>query len=118
MKVKKRVNKPVTPNEEQIAVVKADIDRMEFQMHLLREEISAKQKELLSLQIAPFKIGGYAIALVPSGRTAKEQKCLLECDGGTLYLRPVKEDGHPSRRRFAYYPIKQTYQEYLKPVEE
>lgn len=118
MKVKKKVNKPVTPNEEQITTLKADIDRIDLQMHLLREEKRAKQEELLSLQIAPFEIGGYANALVPSGRTAKEQKCKLECDEGILYLRPFTKDGKLSGRRFSFTPIKQTYQEYLKPVEE
>lgn len=117
MKVKKKVNKPVIPNEEQIAILK-DIDRIDLQMHLLREEKRAKQEELLSLQIAPFKIGDYAIALVPSGRTAKEQKCRLECDEGILYLRPVTKNGELSGRRFSFIPFKQTYQEYLKPVEE
>ena len=117
MKVKKKTNN-TAPNEEKIVALKKEIETMEFQMHLLEEEITAKQSELLSLQIAPFKIGDYAVALVPSGRTAKEQKCLLESAGGTLYLRPVNKDGKLSGRRFSYIPIKQTYQEYLKPVEE
>lgn len=117
MKVKNKMAK-ATPNEEQIVALKKEIDTMEFQMHLLREEITAKRNEVLSLQIAPFKIGDYVLAVVSSGRTPKEQKCLLECDNGTLYLRPVTKYGKLSGRRFSYYPIKQTYQDYLKPLEE
>lgn len=117
MKVKKKVNN-TTPNEEKIVALKKEIDTMEFQMHLMREEMTAKKNELLSLRIEPFKIGDYALALVPSGRTAKIQKCRLECDKGVLYLRPVTKDGNLSGRRFSYYPIKQSYQDYLKPVEE
>lgn len=119
MKVRKKVNAPkVNPVEDKINILKEGIIQIDLEMELLRKDKIAKQEELLSLQIAPFEIGGYALAVVPCGKTAKEKKCLLECDNGTLYLRPVTKDGELSGRRFSYVPIKQTYQEYLKPVEE
>ena len=86
------------------------------------EKLQAKkidmEKELLELDIKPFKIGGYALVKVPSGKTMKEQKCLLECgEYSTLYVRPVKADGELSGRHFSLIPIAgRSYSEYLKEV--
>lgn len=116
MKIKKRED--TRKDNTEIQLLKARIAEIDSKIVDLLVEKSLKQDELLSLQIAPFKLGDYAVALLPSGRTAKEQKCLLESENGTLYLRPVTKEGKLSGRRFSYIPIKQTYQEYLKPVEE
>ena len=94
-----------------------DIDQKIFQLQQEKIEV---QKEMLEIKIAPFKIGDYALASIPSGRSTKEQKCLLECDNGTLYLRPFKNDGTLADRHFSCIPIpnKSSYSDLLRKVGE
>lgn len=88
------------------------------QIKELNSEYRILEEELLSIQIAPFKLGGYALAEISSGRSKKWQKCLLECENGFLYVRPIKEDGVLSGRHFSIIPCgDQTYSEFLKEVE-
>ena len=95
---------------EEIGSIKTDIANLER----LKEQ---KERELLELQIKPFKVGGYALAEIPSGRNKKEQRCILECENGILYVRPVKEDGSLSGRHFSLIPVAgHSYLEYLKEV--
>ena len=91
-----------------------DIDQKIFQ---LQQEKIKVQEEMLEIRIAPFKIGDYALANIPSGRSTKEQKCLIECENGILYLRPVNKDGELSGRHFSCTPITKSYSEVLKKVE-
>ena len=87
------------------------------QLHQINKEI---KEEILEVQIAPFKIGGYAMCEVTIGKSTKLQKCLLECsEYGNLQVRPVKEDGTLSGRHFLVYPpMNKTYQDILQEVEE
>lgn len=112
-----KLSKKETPKNE-IASLREQLYDIDCRISALEGQKKAVKDKILSLEIAPFKIGDYVIATVPSGRTAKEQKCLLECEQGILYLRPVTKSGELSGRRFSFTPIKQSYQEYLKPVEE
>lgn len=82
------------------------------------ERIKSLLEEALNIKIAPFKLGDYAMVDVRSGRQSKVQKCLLEGENGILYVRPIKNDGELSGRRFSITPVNKSYAELLKPVEE
>ena len=116
LKVSKKV---VTPNEEerilQLMRESTDIDKEIFALQLRREQI---QSEMLEIKIKPFKIGQIVLAEIPSGRTRKWQKCVIENEHGLMYLRPIKADGTYSERHFSLIPIPpNTYADYLKEVE-
>lgn len=90
-----------------------DIDQKIFQLQQEKIDI---QKEMIEIKIAPFKIGDIVLAEVPSGRSKKWQKCLLECENGILYLRPKKDNGY-SQRHFSLTPVGgKTYADFLKEV--
>ena len=78
------------------------------------------KEEILEVQIAPFKLGGYAMCEVTLGKSAKLQKCLLECsEHGYLQVRPVKEDGTLSGRHFIKVPNSDNnYSHVLQEVKE
>lgn len=105
-------------DEELERQLRNDIKCIEADIEDLVAKKVALQKDLLELKIRPFKIGDYAIASIPSGRSTKEQKCLLECENGILYLRPVKPDGDLSGRHFSCTVVNKSYTEVLKKVEE
>lgn len=112
MALKKKANSVDTRQElrDKIHCIDADIIRLQEQKIVL-------QKELLEIDIKPFKIGDYALVKIPSGRNVKEQKCLLECESGILYVRPIKENGELSGRHFSVVPVAgHKYSEYLKEV--
>lgn len=114
MTLKKKVNNAVNLTVEQL---EADIRGIDVKMGILQREKEIKQVQLLEMKIKPFKIGGYALAKVPSGKSIKEQKCLLECEHGILYVRPVKPDGELSGRHFSLIPgANYTYADCLKEV--
>ena len=94
-----------------------DIRGIDEDIKLLESKREELEKDLLELRIKPFKVGEYVLAEVNSGRSKKEQKCLLECERGILYLRPVKPDGELSGRHFSLslYPGK-SYSDYLKKL--
>ena len=115
MALKKAVN-PKT--EDKFLKLMSRITDIDQKIHELQEEKSAIRKEMLEIKIAPFKIGDYAMADIPSGRGVKNQKCLLECEDGFLYLRPVNKDGQLSGRHFSCCPVTKSYSEVLKKVEE
>lgn len=97
--------------------LKADIESITAEIAKMEETREVLKTTLLELEIKPFKIGDYALAKIPSGRSVKEQKCLLECESGILYLRPVKSDGELSGRHFSLIPTSgHKYSEYLKEV--
>lgn len=60
-----------------VETIKAEINSINNQIHLLNIERENKRKQLVELEIKPFKIGGYALAEVPCGKSKKWQKCLL-----------------------------------------
>lgn len=83
----------------------AEIKKRYDQIHALQKEIEDLQSDRLSLQIKPFKLGDHVLYMCPSGRTKKETKCVLESDGGFLYVRPFKNDGELSSRHFLVSPF-------------
>lgn len=113
----KKANKTskTTNTDSKRAELKNKIASTQSEIERLLEEKKVLEKELLELNIAPFKIGGYALVKVPCGKSTKEQKCLLECVDGFLYARPIKENGELSGRHFSL--IYQDYSKYLKEVE-
>lgn len=120
MALKRTVTKrPPVEKTGRIEEIKNLISSIDKQVTSLLVEKEELQKELLEISIKPFKIGDYCMAEVNAGKTKKVQKCLLENEGGILYLRPVKNDGELSGRHFSLTPIcGKTYSDYLKPVEE
>lgn len=110
------LKKAVKPHDEDkfLELMKevTDIDQKIYALQQRKEEV---QREMLEIKLRPFKIGQTVLADIPSGRSRKLQKCLLECEGGTLYLRPVKNDGELSGRHFSMTPVGgKTYADYLK----
>ena len=113
----KKANKSNSKNVGRKEEIKNLLKEVEVKISNLNAERTALQEEALSIDIAPFKIGDYALAEVSSGRSKKWQKCLLECESGYLYVRPVKEDGELSGRHFSLIPVSgHKYSEYLKEV--
>lgn len=106
-------------NEELRKQLVNDIKAIDLEVENLSKKKTKLQEDLLGLDIAPFKIGEYAMCEVPSGRTTKVSKCLLECVNGVLYVRPVSEEGTLSQRHFMLLiPNNKTYKDYLKKVED
>lgn len=110
--------KAVKPEEqEKVMELLNKCSEIDTQIFQLQQEKIKLQEEILEIKIAPFKIGDYAYADIPSGRSVKNQKCLLECENGTLYLRPVTKNGELSGRHFSCVSITKPYSELLKKVE-
>lgn len=110
--------KAVKPEEqEKVMELLNKCSEIDTQIFQLQQEKIKLQEEILEIKIAPFKIGDYAYADIPSGRSVKNQKCLLECGNGTLYLRPVTKNGELSGRHFSCVSITKPYSELLKKVE-
>lgn len=105
-------------NESKITSIQNKIKENDSAIRKLQEENQDLYKELLEEKIKPFVIGGYAMTEVVAGKSRKVQKCLLECEYGTLYVRPVKENGELSGRHFSVCPVNRPYSDILKPVEE
>ena len=112
------LKKAVKNNDsEMIKVLTEEISTIETNIATLVELKKQRENQLLELLIKPFKIGGYALVEIPSGRTRKWQTCSLEAENGILYARPIK-DGILSGRHFSVIPINKSYSELLKEVEE
>lgn len=105
-------------NEELREQIKGDLKTVSEKISKLYAEKRELEKSLLELDIEPFKIGGYALAEITTGRNKRWQKCLLECENRILYVRPVKEDGSLSGRHYSIFAISKPYSYYLKEVEE
>lgn len=116
LKAKKKVE---SSKEVRIKVLRGEIEHHKNQIAELEELIKTARKEILEIEIAPFKIGGYAMYEC-GAKVKKLQKCLLECsEYGNLQVRPVKEDGTLSGRHYIVYPpMGKTYQDILQEVEE
>ena len=111
-------NKNGNYNEELREQIKGDLKVVSNKISELYAQRRELEKSLLELDIEPFKIGGYALVEITSGRSKKWQKCLLECESGILYARPVKADGSLSGRHYSVFAISKPYSYYLKEVEE
>ena len=111
--------KAITATEEnkvsELLKVISEIDEM---IYNLKEEKEGLYNDLLNIKLAPFKLGDTALVEIPSGRSKKWQKCLLESEDGILYVRPYKADGCLSSRHFILYPspFTNSYEELLKEV--
>lgn len=106
-------------DEELRQQIRGDINKINKEIGELMKKRTELRKDLLNLDIAPFKLGDFALVEITVGRNKVWKKCLLEYDDGMLYARPVKEDGPLSKKHYSVYPFyHKTYSDYLKEVEE
>ena len=103
-------------NSKRIAEISTLIEEKRSAISTLNEEIETLLKERVELQIYPHKLGDTVVAEVQVGKTRKKTECVLEMgDGGTLYVRPFKNDGELSGRRFSLIPVgNMTYQDLIE----
>lgn len=103
-------------NSNRIAEISTLIEEKRSAISTLNEEIETLLKERVELEIYPHKLGDTVVAEVQVGKTRKKTECVLEMgDGGTLYVRPFKNDGELSGRRFSLIPIgNTTYQDLIE----
>ena len=97
--------------EEDLLAVREKISRL----YVKKKEL---EMELLNFEIAPFKIGDYALVNITVCGYEKWRKCLLEYHKGILYARPVDKYGSLSGRHYSLLSITKTYAEQLREVEE
>ena len=116
--VTKQVQKKSAPkyNSKRIAEISTLIEEKRSAISTLNEEIETLLKERVELEIYPHKLGDTVVAEVQVGKTRKKTECVLEMgDGGTLYVRPFKNDGELSGRRFSLIPVgNMTYQDLIE----
>ena len=115
--VTKQVNKSSPKdNSKRIAEISTLIEEKRSAISTLNEEIETLLKERIELEIYPHKLGDTVVAEVQGGKTRKKTECVLEMgDGGTLYVRPFKNDGELSGRRFSLIPVgNMTYQDLIE----
>ena len=103
-------------NSKRIAEISTLIEEKRSAISTLNEEIETLLKERVELEIYPHKLGDTVVAEVQVGKTRKKTECVLEMgDGGTLYVRPFKNDGELSGRRFSLIPVgNMTYQDLIE----
>ena len=103
-------------NSKRIAEISTLIEEKRSAISTLNEEIETLLKERVELAIYPHKLGDTVVAEVQVGKTRKKTECVLEMgDGGTLYVRPFKNDGELSGRRFSLIPVgNMTYQDLIE----
>lgn len=103
-------------NSNRIAEISTLIEEKRSAISTLNEEIETLLKERVELEIYPHKLGDTVVAEVQVGKTRKKTECVLEMgDGGTLYVRPFKNDGELSGRRFSLIPVgNTTYQDLIE----
>lgn len=103
-------------NSNRIAEISTLIEEKRSAISTLNEEIETLLKERVELEIYPHKLGDTVVAEVQVGKTRKKTECVLEMgDGGTLYVRPFKNDGELSGRRFSLIPVgNMTYQDLIE----
>lgn len=113
---KPAAKKSVSDVSNQIAGIDAEISVKRQQVSDIEQEIEALYQKRLELAIHPYKLGDTVLAEVQVGKTKKKTKCVLEMgEGGILYLRPFKNDGELSGRRFSLIPVgEKTYEDYLE----
>lgn len=100
--------------------VMAEIEERKKRIAVLEAEIESLHKERIELLISPYKLGDKVLAEVQMGKTKKKVECILEAGSGEtmgiLYLRPFKEDGSLSGRRFMMLPDNDDYLSRFEPV--
>lgn len=103
-------------NSKRIAEISTLIEEKRSAISTLNEEIETLLKERIELEIYPHKLGDTVVAEVQVGKTRKKTECVLEMgDSGTLYVRPFKNDGELSGRRFSLIPVgNTTYQDLIE----
>ena len=103
-------------NSKRIEEISTLIEEKRSAISTLNEEIETLLKERIELQIYPHKLGDTVVAEVQVGKTRKKTECVLEVgEGGTLYVRPFKNDGELSGRRFSLIPVgNMTYQDLIE----
>ena len=99
--LKKKVVKDTLELEQEL---RAEIAMIDKEMNILAVRKEALIEEILNIELSPFKVGDYVIATVSSGRSKKEQKCLIENNHGLAYLRPMNDNGELSGRHFFLSP--------------
>lgn len=101
----KKLNTRVGTDSKQIEKVDAEIKSVQAEIDQLNAKLGLLNQKRLELLIAPYKLGDHIITEVQVGKTKKKTECILEAGEGdflgTLYVRPIKNDGTPSGRRFS-----------------
>lgn len=93
------------------------VSEIDTEIYKLQEEKIQCQTEMAEIKLAPFKVGDEVLCEVSSGRTKKEQKCVIEVEDGIIYVRPYKSDGELSGRHFSVTPLgDKTYSDFFKKV--
>lgn len=73
-----------------------ELDRINQSIEALKEEKRKVNEEIVSIKISPFKVGDTVLCNIPSGRSVKLQKCIIEIGGvcdDTVFVRPIKANG-------------------------
>lgn len=114
--VTKKVQSAPKDNSKRVAEIDTLIKEKKSTISTLNEEIETLLKERIELEIYPHKLGDTVVAEVQVGKTRKKTECVLEMgEGGILYVRPFKNDGELSGRRFSLIPTgKTTYQDLIE----
>lgn len=113
MRLIKKDNKKV---ESKIQELKQELEDTKNKITELERHKGDIEKEILNCEIAPFKIGDYALVEITIGKKKQWKKCLLENVRGTLYVRPFKSDGDLSLQHYSLIAL--DYSDLLKPVED
>lgn len=93
------------------------VSDLQAEVYQKQLEIEKCQIEMAEIRLAPFKVGQDVMCEVSSGRTRKVQKCKIEIENGSVYVRPYKNDGELSNRHFNFTPVgDKTYADYFKEV--
>lgn len=113
---KKKEDSVLSDIAKQIARVDAEINKKCEELQELNQQILLLRKQKLELSIYPHKLGDTVLAEVQIGKTKKKSECVLEMsDGGVLYVRPIKNDGELSGRRFSICPAgEKTYHDFIE----
>lgn len=111
LKVKKKTMAPTETltteyYDSQIEAERVNLKRVEDDYKRILKELEDSRNRLSLLTLerdSGFKLGDTVSYPVSSGRTKKMTTCIIECEGGQVYVRPVKSDGTLSTRHFYVY---------------
>jgi len=88
---------------EKLKELNKELDRINQSIEALKEEKRKVNEEIVSIKISPFKVGDTVLCNIPSGRSVKLQKCIIEIGGvydDTAFVRPIKANGELSGRHY------------------
>lgn len=122
MALKKSLKKPTlapSPDDvtKQVSAFDAEIKDLESKVSAHVQTINDLRRRRADLVLSSktgFHIGDTVMYLVPSGRTKKLTKCVIEFEDRQIFVRPMKDDGTLSTRHF--YVFEGNYSD-LKAVE-